>query len=155
MDDLKKYITIITASIVCVVFVYVFYGIYLQFEVENRKYRIDGKAQIWIKNKPKSYSYVVREGCMFTRAYQVIHKNGEDLYFDFEEFCDPNEGPKCDPVKYNIIGVFEKIKEASVRAEMLDVKYNALGYPEKVDIDWRRDAVDDECFISIEDFNEI
>lgn len=155
MNDLKQYVSIISTSVVCVVFVYIFYGLYQILEVGNRKNRIDEKAQFWMQNEPEACSYIVREGCMFGRAYQVIHSNNEDLYFDIRTFCDLNDQPKCDVKKNNILGIFERIKEISESAEMLDVIYSPLGFPQKVDIDWRSDAIDDECFIVVEGFQEI
>ncbi|WNO11175.1 DUF6174 domain-containing protein [Teredinibacter sp. KSP-S5-2] len=155
MNDLKHYFSSISIGVVGVVFVYVFYGFYLQLEIENRKARIDERLGVWLKNEPNAYSYVVHEGCMLFRSYQVIHKNGEDLFFDMKLYCDPEESPGCDAGKRNILGIFEEIKRISESAEMLDVTYSDIGYPSEVDIDWRRDTIDDECFIAVEDFREI
>ena len=155
MSDLKKYIVIVSATIISVIFVYIFYAIYLLIDLDNRRARVEANLEIWMKNKPEAYSYTVKEGCMLSREYQVIHKRGEDLFFSVRKYCDPNEGAKCESEMESIDGIFNKLIDASIKAEVLDIEYGKFRYPEKVDIDWSRKAIDDECYIFIEDFRKI
>ena len=155
MNSLKQYVLCLCASIFCIVFVSVFYCLYVFLGVGKRNEIIGEKMQLWNKSEPESYSYIVHEGCMLSRSYQVIHSNNEDLYIDIKKYCDPKDGPKCDSKKNNIADIFNRVREMSETVEVLDVVYSPLGYPEKVTVNKQRDIDDDECFIVIKDFKKI
>ncbi|AGN11351.1 DUF6174 domain-containing protein [Simiduia agarivorans] len=148
MKELKAYISIVGASVVCVVFVYVFFGIYLQYDAQKKSQEVDASIDLWLKNKPERYSYTIREGCMLYDSYQVIHLGNEVKYFDLQK--------KEYPFDYmQIIDVFERLKKAKSEANTLEVEYHPLGFPKSIKVDWDYETYDDECFIIVEDFQQI
>jgi hypothetical protein len=148
MNEFKTVFTITAVGIVSVVFVYVFFGMFLQYEIPQENQEIDQQIQTWLSNKPEKFAYAVREGCMFMRSYQVIHMGEEVEYFDLSE-------NKFNFEYMQILGIFEKLREASLKAEVLEVRYHPLGFPKSISIDWKVNTYDDECFIVVEDYQQI
>jgi|GEM_PF-2820425 len=143
-----QYIKVLTASIVGVIFVYVFYVIYLNVSLGAKVEEVDRLKSIWSNRKNMNYSYTVRKSCMFSNSYHVVHRNGKTTYIDID---DELSGAQ----KIDMLGIFDLAKKAISEAYQYSIKYSSFGYPELIDVNWKLETYDDECSIQVSDFRQI
>lgn len=122
-------------------------------EIKN----LDNAIEKWQSNKAKNYSFIYDEQCFcayFGKVEVVVFadtiyalknpETGEDFMIETE-----NGAEKLIDVYpdffINIDELFERLKEATLRAEEMEGSYDGkVGYPKKVSIDYDIHAIDDE-----------
>ena len=103
---------------------------------------LDANIEKWKNNEPKSYSYKIIKGCMFSHSINVTNIGGNISYSDSVGVANP----------VNIALLFKELRKAINSAHSLEIEYSSLGYPKSYSVDWSNAVVDDECFATVELF---
>lgn len=112
------------------------------------KKTLSDNKQKWALKNIKSYQYTQNTGCfcmreMYTKK-QITVSEGvvtEAFFLDTSEYLTPEQ------FRYitNIDELFDIAEDAINSADRVEVLYNKeYGYPERISIDYKKDAVDDE-----------
>lgn len=115
---------------------------WILFKSENNLYleTIDTMERNWLSADIKDYDYTFMEGCMFIEEEHVQVRNGIS--------SNPN-------AQRSISHVFNQIRNAAISANIYEVEFHPLGFPLNFSVDWDKSVMDDECFISIRNFEII
>ena len=111
-----------------------------QAEVADRK-------DSWIKEDMDNIGYTIWRGCMFSSSHDVIKTNG---VASFSNIVGNRKVKNLEQIE----DIFDEIIRAYKVAKDVEVKWDKLGYPAAVSIDWSA-AIDDECSIVIKNFRNI
>ncbi len=109
----------------------------------------DARAE-WNNYQDGTYSFLLNRGCFCIVAgpffVQVIDT---DVVTAISTHS--NEVVRPEDLQYieTVDDVFDMIEDALENADEIEVEYSEFGYPTSVDIDWIKQAVDDEMFITI------
>ena len=104
----------------------------------------------WANYQDGTYSYLLNRGCFCIVAgphfVQVVDSQVVSAISTHS-----NEVVRHEDLQYieTVEDVFDMIEDALETADKIDVEYSEFGYPTSVDIDWIKQAVDDEMFITI------
>ena len=109
---------------------------------------VDDNEALWAANGSPNYSMTVQRSCFCaeTDPVDVVVEAGEVV----SAVRQTDEGPEdLDPdgfeAYFSVPGLFGIAAEAESGADEVVIEYDAaLGYPTLIDIDWVRNAVDDE-----------
>lgn len=108
---------------------------------------------IWDAKHPVAYRFKVGVGCFcpsnVTGPFEITAR------VDTREIknLNPDAGPSSGESPPDVEGVFKKAKDALATADDVTIRYDeAWGFPTLVDIDWIKNAVDDEESVTISDF---
>ncbi|NQY65073.1 MAG: hypothetical protein HRT38_15360 [Alteromonadaceae bacterium] len=129
-----------------IVFIFSFWGIGYQSVNSQNHEKIEQQLKIWQKNEPEKYSYIAREGCMFVTSSKVLVVHGVALFEQIDEYHN----------KLVIDDLFIAANKGLIKAANMNIKYHSkYGFPENIELDWRKEVIDDECFYEISDFKVI
>jgi hypothetical protein len=114
-------------------------------EDEKKNKTLQFNEQKWQANKPTFYSYEVSSGCMWLVRYKI-----EQTQFGL--FSTPlDNSPDSELTSIN--DLFQDAREANLTAYKVSVEYHPyFGFPTLIDVDWKKEIIDDECFVKIENF---
>lgn len=120
----------------------------------------------WEENKIPNYEFSYNVGCFCPQltpalivvnsdsVYQVLESGTRDsLFIQTGESTFEYAGDIYKSFYYTIDGLFEVVKNARGDAYKLNVEYNNdIGFPESIDIDYIKNAIDDEIGYSVSDY---
>ncbi len=125
------------------VIVFMFWGYSQIFISFNEQVDIEEQLEIWRKELPASYQFTVISGCMLVTESKAVVSNGKHTYALGSE-------------KINLAELFDVAKRAKAQAYKFKIDYHdKYGFPTLIDVDWRNDVIDDECFYEVADFETI
>jgi len=111
----------------------------------------------WDSESPAAYSFVFRRSCFcgteFLRAVRITVADGTAVSAVFADDGSPIQTPL--PEVPTIPDLFDEIEAAiASRADRMDVTYDqGYGYPVDVSIDFIEQAIDDEMFFQVSEFD--
>lgn len=111
----------------------------------------------WASESPATYSFVFRRSCFcgteFVRAVRIVVADGTVVSAVFADDGSPIQTPLAEVP--TIPDLFDEIEAAiASRADRMDVAYDeAYGYPVDVSIDFIEQAIDDEMFFQVSEFD--
>lgn len=124
-----------------IVMIVAFWGFGMQFLSMQSIESLEERKQHWYETRPANYSYTIVEGCM-TKLTSIVTVVDNLPYFSYQSTHDST-----------IEKLFTKAHNAFNGADSFAVNYNdKYGYIESIEVDWRKDALDDECFTQVTDF---
>ncbi len=144
MFNSNNYVAIIFASVVSIAFVLTFFALQ-NLGDSNTVEELEVKMRTWNKNKPYSFSYTITKGCMFVNVVEVTNINDDISYKSNRSYHK----------KVNIDDLFNEIRRALNNAYSIQVVYSQQGFPERIEIDWSKSVIDDECFSEVSNFRII
>lgn len=104
----------------------------------------------WDEFNDGTYSFLLNRGCFCAFAgpiwIQVIDNDVTFAQITWSNEPVPTE--HLDEIE-TIDDIFDMIERAEKEADDLHVEYSTNGYPSVVNIDWIKEAVDDEMFLEI------
>ncbi|MCC2616232.1 DUF6174 domain-containing protein [Aestuariibacter halophilus] len=105
-------------------------------------------AHLWQLNQPQAYRYEMITGCMSVNRYRVeIDQLGTTITASDESL--PYEAVLIDDV-------FAIAATAIQKAHQVETHYHPyFGFPVSIEVDWESAAIDDECFVVIEGFENL
>lgn len=109
----------------------------------------------WVDSGISNYAYTLRRGCFclpeFVGPVRIVVENGQVVS---RTLVSTSEEPLGDADRWPAIeGLFAYIERATREADETTVRYHPdLGYPVEINVDWIREAVDDEESVSVESF---
>jgi len=104
----------------------------------------------WDAYQDGDYNFVLLRGCFCILGgphwVQVV-----DHQVDVAISTNTNQPVPADDLQYieSVSDVFDMIEEALESADSIEIEYSEFGYPLSVNIDWIKQAIDDEMFITI------
>ncbi len=107
------------------------------------------REQAWTERRILDYTIVYRESCFCEGGeITVIVRDGKIDSTSRE--IGPGSGtfPVGNPL--TVPGLFDLIRRAQQEADNLEVRFDAdLDYPDRISIDWERNAIDDEYGLTV------
>lgn len=107
------------------------------------------RDQAWTERRILDYTIVYRESCFCAGGeVTVIVRDGK--IDSASRQTDPGSGtfPVGNPL--TVPGLFDLIRRAQQEADNLEVRFDAdLDYPDRISIDWERNAFDDEYGLTV------
>ncbi len=120
----------------------------------GRRSDLETQKRVWNSYNSGTYSYVLQRGCfcIYTGQYEIRVR--DNIIVDIIPAWDDLEGvPKDDWQYFHTINqLFELLEDALANeADKVDVEFSEFGYPVRIDIDYIKNAIDDELFLGVSD----
>jgi hypothetical protein len=120
----------------------------------------------WEETKNSNYEFLYNVGCFCPQTtpaivvvssdtvYQILEPESRDsLYLQTGESTFEYAGDLFPDFYHTIDELFDTIKKARKEAHELDVSFDKrVGFPESINIDYYKDAVDDEIIYSVTEY---
>lgn len=143
--DSKNPFTLLAILSAVFVLPFIFWGYGELFATANSSKSVEHQLSYWQNNKPESFRYKLRYGCMApTEINAVVAKDA--IWIEGEN--------KSGYV--SIEDLFEIVETAKNQAYSITTTYNKrYGFPSSISVDWGGDIADDECFYQVEMFSPL
>jgi hypothetical protein len=129
-----------------IVLLFSFWGIKYQSVNSQAHDKLAHNLTTWLQGEPEKYSYVVRQGCMFVASSKVLVVNGVALFEKVDEYDS----------ELVISDVFKAANKGLFEAARIKITYHPkYAFPQVIEVDWRKDVIDDECFYEVSEFKVI
>ncbi len=137
------------------------------FTKENDGY--EEALATWTEQKQNNYAFQYDMRCFCALApsaeiivrsdsvYQILNpETGDSLFFQTSENMFQYVGDVYPDLYYTIDGFFDIINRARKEADNVEVNYNdEIGFPESIQIDYDKNAIDDEVGHSISNYRPL
>ena len=107
------------------------------------------EEQAWISHQIDDYTIVYRESCFCVGGeVTVVVRDGKIDSAERQTEPGVNAPPVGNPL--TVPGLFDLIRRAQREADNLEVRFDDdLNFPDRISIDWERNAVDDEYGLTV------
>ncbi|MGH1357296.1 MAG: DUF6174 domain-containing protein [Burkholderiaceae bacterium] len=110
---------------------------------------IAAKSQAWAQHQISDYTMVYRESCFCESGEITVVVRGGKLENATRE-VNGVTGVSAVQNPQTVAGLFDLIRRARQEADELEVRFDdALDFPDRISIDWYRNAVDDEYGLTV------
>jgi len=146
--DSRSPITIFSIVLLVLLMVGVWVTGHLVGESERKNETLQLNEEKWAANKPLLYSYIVSSGCMWVDSYKIEKTESGLLSIPIDN------SPTVAPI--NVDDLFAEARKANLTSHKASITYHPyFGFPTLIDVDWEKEAIDDECFIKVGEFKAL